>query len=245
MENEIDLKELEYDFDNFPNIPKELWEYIVNVKDRNIKEELLPVLMGSSERKVVLEKIDRLFKVVSEILQLSPSEITKALDFHPNDIGEGRIDAFFAELRTISWLHLQKFQNIKSLRAASKKRSDIYAEFNSSKYIVEVFCMIQGNYEWPNPPNRSYDLIQYYITRAEEKKKQIDETAKDFGCDKKILALVLDYKREVALHGRSDFLKKLQCISNRLNWGESYHFALITGMVTSGEGLDDVVYPDI
>ena len=57
------------------------------------------------------------------------------MDFHPNDIGKGKSDAFFSELRIIFWLYYQKFQNITPLQAKSKRRVDFYAEFNSFKYI--------------------------------------------------------------------------------------------------------------
>lgn len=244
MENKIDLKALKDEFDNFSNIPKQLCKYIVNIVNRKVTERFLQVLMGPSAKKT-LETIDQRFEKASKILQLSPSEIAKALDFHPNDIGEGRIDAFFAELRIIFWLYYQKFQNITPLQAKSKRRADFYAEFNSFKYVVEVFCIIKKNYKWPNHKKKKHNLIQYYIDRAKEKKDQIDGAAKDFRCDKKIIALVLNSETAGALYYRSKFLQMLQDISNKLNWGKNYHFALITGMETLGEGLDDIVYPDI
>lgn len=244
MDNKIDLGELRHDFDDYKNVPKQLYEYIVNVIKKGIKENLLQVLLGPS-REEFLSDIDYRFKKASEILRLSPQEIAKALDFSPADVGKGRIDAFFAELRVIFWLHYQGFQNIIPLRSKSKRRADLYAELNSSKYIIEVFCMIKGVYKWPNHQKRRHDLIQYFIDRAQEKKAQMDKAAKDSDCDKKILALVLDSEMAVALRTRTEFLAMLRYVSNTLNWGKDYYFALITGKESSLEGPDDVVYPSI
>ncbi len=71
---------------------------------RIFEEHLLPAILEEKERKVVLERTDNLFKRAFNITKLSPVDIIKALDFRSKDISLGRIDAFFAELRTIIFL---------------------------------------------------------------------------------------------------------------------------------------------
>ena len=244
MQNKLNLNKLKSEFDKFPNLPKGLFDYIAKVVALNKQNDKFLTALIRHGTESVLTALDILIERASNVLNVHSSEIIRISDFDSNDVGTGRIDAFIAELRVINWLNDIKFKNISFLIAKRIKMADIYAEYDSDKYIIEVFCAISGSYRWPGHKNKSKDLISYYISRANEKKNQLDHTALKFNCNKKIIVLVLDSDIAVALNTRSDFLEILKRIYDILGWGDKYYFAIMTGR-TSFNGSDDVIYPEL
>lgn len=105
MKEEVFLLKIEKELCKYSNIPKDICDYIVNAAEKDAKEHLLPVILEEKKRKVVLERIDNLFKEASNITKLSPVKLLKTLDFHFKDTSLVRIDAVFAELRTIIFIN--------------------------------------------------------------------------------------------------------------------------------------------
>lgn len=255
MKEEDFLVKIKKELRKYSNIPKDLCDYIINAAKKDTKENLLPAILKEKERKIVLERTDNLFKKASNITKSSPVKILESLDFHSKDVSLGRIDAAFAELRTIIYLSNLNLYNILPLKSKKDEKSaDFIANGNSHKYAIEVFCKISKELKEElkpikvirKPSTDEYDLFLYYINISKEKKTQLDNTAKKYLCDKKIMVMVLNDPNIWALlvfHEYSEILKK---ILTELNWGSNYHFAIVTGVTTLGiDIVEDVIYPQI
>lgn len=243
-----------------------MYNAIVGVVVREKPKKLVPLLATGGKREIFFKNTNNLFKKASKITGLSPADIFKRTDFHSNDIARGRIETAFAELRTIIFLDKMNFTNIIPLEAQkNKKCSDFIANKDCHKYAIEVSCNISKELKKEFKTNEitlkplTYidDLIQYYVSRAEEKKKQLDDTAKENKCDKKIFVMVLNDKNIL------DFLtfyeyyydedydedyKILEKISSELKWGDGYYFAILTGLISIvGDNVHDgdTIYPPI
>lgn len=230
-------------------------DYIENAAKKGVQEHLLLAITKEKEQKIILQRTDNLFKKASEINRLSPLEILKALDFHSKDVSLGRIDAVFAELRTIIFLRNLNLCNIIPLKAEHKKKSaDFIANGNSHKYAIEVFCKISKELKEElktievnlKPLTIESDLFQHYIIKAEEKKPQLDNTFKKYSCDKNIMIMVLNDPNIWGLLVFHEYEKILKKTSIKLDWGSKYHFAIVTGVTTLGiDKVEDVIYPSI
>jgi len=229
---------------NYPNIPQQFWEYIHNADRCKVQDRWLSVLMGPDSRSI-LQDIDGRFQRAGKILNLSPSKIAKALDLDPKNVAHNRLDSFFAQFRVVFFLGGQGFSNITPLRRSSKPSADFVAEYRSIRYAVEVFHSSSDNYQWPNHESRRCDLIRYFVDKAKRKRDQVDATREKKQCEKGILVLVLDSYPAKALLCRSDFQHILEQVHNKLVWGESYYFGIITGMESMNQGLDDILFPTL
>ena len=240
----------------YSNIPKVLCDYIENVIKKDAKEHLIPEIKNKKKRKIVLDTLDNLFKKASNITKLSPADIIKALDFHSKDTDLARIDATFAELRTINFLSNLNLYNITPLQAKKgEKCADIIATGGSDKYVIEVFCKIsqsspqtedelikdlENNTILNHPYTYEDDLFQYYIDKSVLKKIQLDNTAKKYKCNKRIMVLVLNDQNIFGFLTPDECTKILSKISTELDWGSNYYFAIVTGLVSL-----DIIYPPI
>ena len=242
-ERVIAVDELISEIRNCANIPRQFREYIQNVAKSRLKERWIPALLGPHGTSI-LQDIDVRFSRASRILNLSPAQIAKELDLDSNNITGNRMDSFIAELRALFWLDTLGLKNIRPLRATSKRQGDFVGEYRSIRYAVEVFYSPEDFYRWPDHESRRKDLIRYYIDRAAEKRSQVDSSIENEKCKKGVLVLVLDSNPAKALIGRQGYLDVLKRVYHELSWGPDYHYGIITGMV-SGEGLDDVLYPDL
>jgi len=254
MKEEYLLK-IKKELSKYQNIPRDLCDYIKHATRKDAQEHLLIAITKEKEQKIILQRTDNLFKKASEITRLSPLEILKALDFHSKDVSLGRIDAAFAELRTIIFLSNLNLYNIIPLKAEHKKKSaDFIANGNSHKYAIEVFCKISKELKEEfktievnlKPLTIESDLFQHYISKAEEKKPQLDNTLKKYSCDKNIMVMVLNDPNIWGLLVFHEYVGILKKISIELDWGSKYHFAIVTGVTTLGiDKVEDVIYPSI
>jgi len=256
----------------YRNVPEDLADYIIEVIKKDEKEHLLPVILKGNKRKEVWEKIDYQIKKASNITKLSIVELLKALDFHSEDTKLSKFEGMWAELRTIFFLSDLNLYDIIPLKAKNKKNeksADFIAKGNSHKYVIEVFCKISKELEdiieiyrkmskeeleklsrkikpAIKPDTGESDLLQYYICKAGKKKQQLDETAKKYLCNKKIIIMVLNDLNFLKLLTYYDYLKILKKISTKLDWGSNYHFAIVTGSTTLGiDIVENVIYPRI
>jgi len=242
------LLKIKKELSKYQNIPKDLYNYIENAFKKGAQEHLLPLIAIEKERKIVLEKINNLFKNASNITGLSTAEILNRADFNQNDIALGQIDAVLAELRTIIFLDNMNFCDIIPLKAKQDKEcSDFIANKNGYKYSIEVFCRISKELKEEfktdkitiKPLTYTDDLFQDYVEKARKKKKQLDNTAKENQCDKKIIVMVLNNENILGL-STFEYPKILEKISSELKWGNDYYFAIVTGLVSF-----DIIYPSI
>jgi len=255
MEKEYLLK-IKKELSKYQNIPKDLYNYIENAFKKDAQEHLLPVIAIEKERKMVLEKINNLFKEASNITKLSPVDIIKALDFRLKDTSLGRIDAVFAELRTIIFLSNLNLYNIIPLQAEKDEKSaDFIATGSSDQYVIEVFCRIsqfppqtveelkkdlETNKILIKPLTYEDDLFRDYINISKTKKTQLDNTAKKYKCNKRIMVMVLNDQNIFGFLTFNVCTKILNKISTELKWGSNYYFAIVTGLVSL-----DIIYPPI
>jgi hypothetical protein len=245
VNKETFIRNLKNEIAEHPFFPIILIEYLENVVDRNAEETLLPALL-SIKNKVYLQNINILFESACKACELDIDNFVTLLEIKPRDTKYGRIDAMFAILRVINELSNWGFSNIKPIKTSNKPRADIYCEYLGCHCIVEVFCSLGKYHRYPDQEKNALNLGKYFISRAQEKKKQIDETANDYSCEKKIIAMVLNSPKACALLVHEEFKEFLTIMSNSLNWGPEYHYILITGQKEAFTGImDDVIYPPI
>jgi len=99
---------------------------------------------------------------------------------------------------------------------------------------------IENNTILNHPYTYEDDLFQYYIDKSILKKIQLDNTAKKYKCNKRIMVLVLNDQNIFGFLTPDECTKILSKISTELDWGSNYYFAIITGWVSL-----DIIYPSI
>lgn len=251
--NQNILSTIKYELHKFPDIPKDLCDYIINAAKKNAKEKLLPVISDKKSRAMVLSKLDNQFKKASYITNLPPSTLLKALDFHSKDTSLGRIDAIFAELRAILFLNNMNFKNIIPLKANKNKQcTDFLAHKNSDLFAIEVYCRCSKelknsqNEGVIDPNNADDELFQQYVSIAQEKKSQFENTEKNYLCNKKLMVMVLNDPNIWGLLVYHEYYEILKRIVVELNWGNKYYFAIVTGVADlMNNQIDDIVYPSL
>ncbi len=264
MKNKDFLLEIKEELKKYSYIPGEICDGIVMVVVRGKPKNLVPLLAIERKREIFFKSTNNLFKKASKITGLSPADIFRRTDFHSNDIARGRIETAFAELRTIIFLDKMNFTNIIPLKAKkNKKCSDFIANKGCHKYAIEVSCNISKELKKELKTNEITikplmymdDLIQDYVSKAEEKKKQLDNTAKENQCDKKIFVMVLNNKNILGFLTFDEYYydedddenyEILEKISSELKWGDGYYFAILAGLVSIvGDNVrdGDIIYP--
>lgn len=267
MKNKDFLLEIKEELKKYSYIPGEIYNAIVGAVVRG-KPKILVLLLAIKRKRIIFFKdTNNLFKKASNITGLSPADIFKRTDFHSNDIACGRIETAFAEARTIIFLDKMNFTNIIPLEAKkNEKCSDFIANKDCHKYAIEVSCNISKELKKEfktdeitiKPLTYINDLIQDCVSKAGEKKKQLDDTAKKNQCDKKIFVMVLNDKNILGFltfdehyydEDYDEAYEILEKISNELKWGSDYHFAILTGLTFNARGGiehdGDKIYPPI
>jgi len=77
------------------------------------------------------------------ITSLGMNELLTALDFKPNDLTIEALESFLAELRSIFWLNMQGFVNIRPQQARKERYPDFLAALNGKDSAIETFCLTQ------------------------------------------------------------------------------------------------------
>ena len=247
------ISNITYELHKFPDIPKDLCNYIINAAKKNEKEKLLPAISNKKSRVIVLSKLNNQFEKASHITKLPPSRLLKALDFHSKDTSLGRIDAVFAELRTILFLNNMNFKDIIPLKANKNKQcTDFLAHKNSDLFAIEVYCRCSKelknsqNEVVIDPNNADEELLQQYISKAQEKKSQFENTEKTYLCNKNLMVMVLNDPNIWGVLVYHEYYEILKRIVVELNWGNKYYFAIVTGVADlMNNQIDDIVYPSL
>jgi len=234
---------IKQDAAKYTYLPAVLLEYLAKVIENDINEELLPALSGP-DRKDVLFRIDEMFKLACLACKMNLNEFVTNIGIEPNDTVYGRLDASFAIVRVINRLRIWGFPNIKPLKAGKSKRADLFCEYSGIRCVVEVFCSLGRYFRYPEHEIKSMNLGDYYLERAKDKRAQLDTTAVELSCEKKIFALVLNSLEAQASLIHENFLDFLKRIPGALAWGPNYHFMLMTGRQDIFTGIpDDAIYP--
>jgi hypothetical protein len=251
--NQNIISTIKYELHKFPDIPKDLCDYIINAAKKNEKEKLIPAISNKKNRAIVLSRLNNQFKKASYITKVPPSILLKALDFHSKDTSLGRIDAVFAELRTILFLNNMKFKNIEPLKANKNEQcTDFIAQKNSHKFSIEVYCRCSKelknnqNEIIIDPNNAADELFQQYISIAQEKKSQFENTDKKYLCNKNLMVMVLNDPNIWGILEYHEYYEIIKKIAVELNWGNKYYFAIVTGVTDlMNNQIDDILYPSL
>jgi len=210
---------------DYPSIPKSFLEYMKKLHsktDKKLYKKLLDV--------EVLKDIESKFKNGSKITNLTPKELLGKIDFKLNDLTETGFDSVIAELRVIHLLDEKGFQDIRPVKAQKVPRPDIECQRKNSTFSVEIFCS-------PNTSNR-WNLKKYYIGKANQKKKQIDNG----NGENKLLMLVLNSSPARELQSAEDYSNTLKDVLSELQTLYLWEGDYFLGIMTSG---DCVFHPDI
>jgi hypothetical protein len=192
-----------------------------------------------------LKMLDDWFKRACDITSSTPSELIRATGFHPNDIAVGRISSCIAQVRALFALRGLGAAKVRLLRSAGNTEADCIAVFGTVAAATEVFYRARWLYLWSSHSETRYDMVEFFVSHAVEKKRQLEATAVRHQCPEKLLLLVVDSPTLVALRTKSDFQRTLASVAEKLGWDRSYHFGVITGMSSLSEGPDDCIYPSI
>jgi hypothetical protein len=241
-EHSVSLRMLETEFAKYPELPKEIRDWIINAIQAKKSSWLLTMLQENPDTTV--KNLDGFFGLMRGILKCDNKSLMQGTDFNSEDLDPERFDSMIAELRGVGFLHDQEFVDIRLLTASQKQRgADIRATYNGVGYAVEVVCSSRNAYRYPDHVRRSSDLIEWIVDRFHEKQEQLNQTAIEEGCPKRALVVILNSYPALQLETRHEYIKILRETWNRLKKPQDVHLAIVTGMVKSGVGLDDCVFP--
>lgn len=229
------------DKEKFPNIPTDLIEHAKLCFQRENYNRLTHALLSEGAEEV-LTAIDQMFARASEITGLPPRELLKRTDFNYRDTDPIRIDAAFAEIRTVNFLGSQGFVDIEPLQSTKgKKKADIVARRGNEKYAIEVANSIyEAKRRIMIPQLKDWLLSRYY---GDHKNEQLKITALELGCQRRVFIAVINTEHIVIFRERKYF-----CEAAKLTWEEAerdpeFHICLVTGK-SSPDGPDDCVFPE-
>jgi len=233
---------LDTEFKKHQLIPIEVRVWIMKAVKEKKNFEILKTLEASPEDFII--RLDSFFEKMMQILNCQSERLVQGTDFNANDLDPERFDAMIAELRAVGFLHNETFTRIKLLPAPRKERgADIVAVYKGVSYAVEVVCSSRSVYRYPDHKRRSSDLTDWIVNKFQEKETQLKRTAEKQKCEKSTLVTVLNSYPAKSLLNRDGYSRVLREGWLTLDKPQDIHLAIVTGMITSGVGLDDCVYP--
>jgi hypothetical protein len=223
----------------FPYIPDALLQYAKACVLSSRENRLTNAIRG--ERAVVFENINQMFRLASEATGLAPAELLASTDFDVHDMSFARLDAAFAELRSINFLYQQGFEQIRPRPAGRRKGADILAVLDRRLFAIEVAVSIFCADRRVEP----VQLKQWLLGRvsADRKVDQLMQTATEVGAAALVLLGVIDALGAVTYNTHEDFVVAAELACNELGNPPRLHVALVTGRVALGHGPDDCVFP--
>jgi len=225
----------------FPNIPSTLVDYVERLRQRGRTNRLLDALGADPEK--TCGAIDAMFRTAASATRLHPNEILRRTDFHYRDIDPTRLEAAFAEVRGINWLHHQGFVEIEPLAMSSSRSADIIAILHGDIYAVEIANSIYEATGRILPKDLSRWLIGR--VRGEKKTHQLESTSKQAGCTKRMIIGVVDSYGPVVWDTYQEFSAAAKLAWQELGTDPDLHVSFVTGREALGYGLDDAVYPQL
>lgn len=223
----------------YPSIPQELVRYLDTCMKNQITNRFTMALADAPE--VTVQAIDEMFRIASSATGLTPDALLRATDFNGNDLDETRLTAAFAEIRSINFLHQEKFTHIRPIKAGVKKSCDILAKRGDLDYAVEVAESIYDARRRFSPQQ----IAGWMVARLIEDGKliQLNTTARDLVNARRVFIGVVDTGATVALQTHGEYSQAV-----RLAWQEAgsdplLHLCIVTGRVELKCGPDDSTFP--
>lgn len=190
-----------------------------------------------------------LLSAIGKILALEPAQLLDAADFQSQDARPERLEAAFAELRAVGFLHNQGFLNLRLLKAKNgAKRADIVGSKDGVLYSFDVWCSsslferaiepitILDDPDHPRESNTT--LAPILISKYAEKTSQISATCAEFTCARHGLIFVVNSPDAVRFNNSDDFIQCLRSIFTALGQPVNWHFGIVTGTQNG-----DVIFP--
>ena len=223
----------------YPHIPRNLIQHARELHRQNVQSRFLDALFEDPQ--ATTGAIDRMFEEASQITGRTPDEVLAGTDFSWQETHPVRVDAAFAEVRTINILNKQGFSDIKQITGTSVPSADLIASRQGQRYALEVADSVyyaSGRFS----PNQMSDWI-FERYQAQGKGIQLKNTATQLGCQRRVFVGVMDTTSTVALQQAPEFELAAETVWNRLGQDPTLHVAIFTGRVSAFQGPDDTVYP--
>lgn len=228
------------DSTTYPCIPKTLIDYTRNCLAAGVTSRYIDILVSDTE--LTVGAINRMFEEASRITGLSPDELLRATDFHPNDLDPHRVEAAFAEVRTISFLDSEGFTDIQPLPASGAREADFLARNNRRLFAIEVADSVFDAANRNSPD----ELVQWAFERAmgDNKIQQIEQTMNSRGCSRGAFIFAVDTQGPTVWLTRLDFESVVMDVWRELGPRCDIHVGAFTGRVTLRNIPDDVMFPE-
>lgn len=228
----------------YPNIPVDLVKHVEILLKIERKSRLLEALTAFPE--LTVSAINSMFELAALATGLNANELLRRTDFNPRDTDSIRIEAAFAEIRSINYLHDEGFKNIRIVRGSRSIRSaDIIAHRDGYDYAVEVATSI---YNAKHRFSRE-ELKEWLLNRivGEQKSKQLSTTAATLNKPRRLFIGVVDTANVVALQTYDELYTAIELTWQQLKASghdaDTLHISLLTGRETLGVGSDNCIFP--
>ncbi len=225
----------------FPNIPSTLVDYAERLRQVGRSSRLLDALRRDPEK--TCAAIDAMFRTAASATCLHPNEILRRSGLDNRDLDPTRLEAAFAEVRGINWLHHQGFLEIEPIAGSSSRSADIVAVRHGDIYAIEIANSIYEATGRILPR----DLSRWLIGRVhgETKTHQLEFTSMRAGCTKRMIMGVVDTHGPVVWDTYQEFSAAAKLAWQELGSDPDFHISFVTGREAVGYGLDDAVYPPL
>ena len=227
------------DKNRYPHIPSDLILHIRELQQKKVKSRLLDAL--SEDPQSTSEAIDRMFMKASQITGQTHDAVLAGTDFFWQDAHPVRVDAAFAEVRTINILNSQGFSDIKQITGTSLPSADLIASRKGQRYALEVADSVYYASGRFSPDQMSDWIFERYHSQG--KGVQLKNTASEFSCQRCVFVGIMDSASTVALQEAPEFKLSAETAWNRLGRDPTLDIAIYTGRVAAFRGPDDTVYP--
>jgi hypothetical protein len=239
-EQSTPIQRLKAEFKNWPQFPKEVHDWIIRAIEVGVQSDFLQKIQKSPADTIA--DLNAFFRLMRQILNTDNKSIMQGTDFDSADLDPERFDAMIAELRSVGFLHDEKFTGVRLLPQTRKQRgADILAFYGRTQYAIEVACSSRNAYRYPDHKRRSSDLVDWIINKFHEKEEQLRQTAKKEGSSRLALIVVLNSWPALPALTPVDYHSLLEVAWDSLNQPQDVHLAIVTGMVGLGHG--DCIFP--
>ncbi len=226
------------DSTHFPNIPRALVKHLGRLAAQGVECRILRQLLDNPEQ--TSGAIDSMFAAVIAATGLAGDELLHAADFHWHEQDPARIEAAFAEIRAVNFLHEQGFQDIALLPSRRRQRADIRAKRSGQLYVVEV---AESSFSARDRAQQS-ELSRWLLAQLQGgKTAQLRATAQESGADRMAFIAMIDTEGALPWNTHDDFLAASQSVWVSLGRPDDLHVCAVTGRQALGYPPDDAVVP--
>ena len=213
-----------------------LGHWFASCVERNSENEAVTVLL-SDEGQEALDGLVRLIESAAAVVGVEAREVLPLADFKPHDFTEENFNSVLAELRTVMFLHRERFSSIRLL--PSNKQSpqcDLIADRAGSRFAIEVKLITSATFQYPGHAKRRMNLSQRL--KDEATKAMSGQLApvsmKSQRCDLRMIVIAVDSPKTITFTQPRQLMDSLVEAYKALEDASNFHIALITGMADSG-----------